>query len=377
MARTDPRNVPTPGFDVEIQSGGRAHDASQAPRVAATLSPARAAAKARTRQRVLAVLIVGLLGLSGIATWAWLSNPTSNIPSDAVARVNGEFIYERDVNRELDLSRATNDLSKKESAQLPSPATVLEDLISRKMNLQDAKKAGVTASPDEVDNALQDILGRTGLSTDQLATALGKYSLKLDDVRQIASDVYTINKYIAGYVVAGASSDEDRRNRINDWQSTLARTSKIERFKQAGVGTAPTVGSQAPDFALKDLNGKEVKLSSLRGQPVMINFWATWCPPCRSEIPTIADVYKGTHKDGVYQVLGVATQSDQQTIQAFTQEFGMTFPVIPDADSQATSLYHVLPIPTTFFIDKDGIIRQIQIGPVDRPLMEKWLLNKQ
>ena len=108
----------------------------------------------------------------------------------------------------------------------------------------------------------------------------------------------------------------------------------------------------------------------------MVNFWATWCPPCRSEIPTITSLYRETHKGDNYEIVGVATQSDKGTIEAFAQEFGMTFPILPDVESRTTSLYHVLPIPTSFFIDKDGIIRDMRVGIVDRALMEKWLLGK-
>src|SRR5262249_45925898 len=107
----------------------------------------------------------------------------------------------------------------------------------------------------------------------------------------------------------------------------------------------------------------------------------TWCPPCRGEIPVIQQMYSDTHASAVaagtpYEILGVATQSDDPTIKAFTAEFQMKFPVLEDAPTLTTSDYHVLPIPTSFFIDKDGIIRYIQTGPVDRPMMEKWLLGK-
>src|SRR5204862_6092094 len=105
-----------------------------------------------------------------------------------------------------------------------------------------------------------------------------------------------------------------------------------------------------------------------------MNFWATWCPPCRAEIPVIVQSYAETRKDSnPYEILGVATQSDRATVQAFAGEFGIKFPVLPDSDNHVTESYHVLPIPTSFFIDKDGIIRYIQIGIVDRATMDKWL----
>jgi peroxiredoxin len=376
MGRTEPRKVVNPGFEVEIKSGGRAHDAGEVPRVAPTLSPARAAAKARNRRRMATMLSVATLILGVMAAWAVLSNPSAMIPSDAVARVNGEFIYERDVNREMDLTRASADLSKKEG-DLPSPAVLLEELITRKVRVQAAKAAGVTLTAQEEEQALAEVVRVAGLSRGQLEAALVKRNLKLDDLKAVAAETALINKHVATKVVAGAKTREEAQNLENDWKISLFQSARVERYKPAGSGPAPRVNSEAPDFTLKDLTGQEVKLSGLRGKPVMLNFWATWCPPCRAEIPTITAMYNGPPKgEGAYEVLGIATQSDEQTIKAFTQEFDMTFPVLPDHGSKVTSLYHVLPIPTTFFIDKDGIIRYIHTGQVDRALMEKWLLGK-
>lgn len=88
-------------------------------------------------------------------------------------------------------------------------------------------------------------------------------------------------------------------------------------------------------------------------------------------------MYGGTNGKAEYEVVAVATQSDRETVKAFAQEFKMNFPILPDAGSQVTSLYHILPILATFFIDREGIIRYIQASIVDGPTMEKWLLDKQ
>ncbi|HUP27372.1 MAG TPA: redoxin domain-containing protein [Chloroflexia bacterium] len=365
---------PHPGFEVEIQSGGRAYDDGSLPRPEVILSPARAAAKARSQRRTRLAISLGVGALTIFLALMWLTNPNSIVPSGAVARVNGEYIFQKDIDREIDLTRASNELSNR-STQVPSAGSVLEDLINRKLQLQDARKAGVKATSEETDKALTQVFGRTGISQQKLELTLGKYNLKLDDIRGVLADTLVINKYIAGTVIKGATSEQDAQNRENDWKTNLSLASKIDRLQAAGSGQAPRIDAQAPDFTLKDINGKEVKLSSLRGKPVMLNFWATWCPPCRAEIPVIAQMYSETHKEGTYEILGVATQSDTQTIAAFAKEFGMAFPVLPDDGSQVTSQYHVLPIPTTFFIDKDGIIRSIKSGPVDKALMQKYLLG--
>jgi peroxiredoxin len=377
---TAPRNiVEDPGFEVEITSGGRAYDRSdRAPRPSATLSPVRIAAKERARRRKLALITAALLFFGAVFTWAWLSNPYSLLPPDVVARVNGEYIYERDIARRLDLTRLFNALADRTGAdaQLPSPTSILEQIISDRMQVQDARRAGVTVGPDEVDAELQQVLISTGRTPEQLEDELSRYSLTMDDLRAFTADALLVRKYVQTKVTAGTGTTEERQQRYNEWLTNLSLTSKVDYFKPAGLGQAPRVGSEAPDFALKDLNGREVNLKDLRGRPVMINFWATWCPPCRQEIPVIEEMYRSTRHRADYEILGVATQSDLSTVRAFVGEFNMTFPVLPDVDGRVTSLYHILPIPTTFFIDKDGIIREIRVGPVDRSLMEKWLLDR-
>ncbi len=373
-----PHNIAEdPGFEVEITSGGRAYDrGDRAPRPTSTISPVRAAARERARRRRLALIISALVLLGAVFAWAWLSNPYSFVPPDAVARVNGEYIYERDIARRLDLARLFNDLADRKDAQLPSPTAMLEQIISDRMQVQDARRAGITLGPQEVDAELQQVLVSAGRTPQQLEADLSRYSLTMDDLRAFTADALLVRKYIETKVTAGASTTQERQQRYNEWLTNLSLTSKVDRFKPAGSGQAPRVGAEAPDFTLQDLDGREVSLKDLRGHPVMINFWATWCPPCRQEIPVIEQMYRSTHQGDNYQILGVAIQSDLPTIRAFVQEFDMSFPVLPDGDGRITSLYHILPIPTTFFIDRDGIIREIHVGPVDRPLMEKWLLAR-
>lgn len=378
MAKTqDPDKKPL--FEVEIRSGGRAHDTGErAVPEPVTLSPVRQAAKERARRRNILVAAAGAAFVVLLGAWMWFTSPLGSVPSDAVARVNGDLIFQRDVERRVNLTRLFNELSGRPDAEDPSATNALEQIISDLMQVQDARKAGVVTTPDEIDSELQQIETSTGRTRDQLEEAAGKFNLTLDDLRGYISDALLIKKYKDGYVLAGAKDVQDATNKENEWFTQLANTSRIDRFKPAGSGPAPRVGAEAPDFALADTNGKEVKLSSLRGKPVMVNFWATWCPPCRAEIPEIVKLYTETGGEArPYEILGVATQSDNATIKAFSQEFNMTFPLLPDANGRVVSSYHVLPIPTTFFIDRDGIIRYIQTGPVTRALMEKWLLAPQ
>ena len=126
---------------------------------------------------------------------------------------------------------------------------------------------------------------------------------------------------------------------------------------------APSTGFLAPDFELEDRNGQRVRLSDLRGQPVLVNFWASWCPPCQAEMPAMQQVHEAYAEQG-YVVLAVNTtyQDSEAKALAFLQERGLTFPVLFDRDGEASRLYEVRSMPTTFFIDRQGIIREVVIG---------------
>ncbi|MEO5952326.1 MAG: redoxin domain-containing protein, partial [Chloroflexia bacterium] len=298
----------------------------------------------------------------------------ANVPDQAVARVNGTFIYQADVEKQLNFIKFLNELYARTDATASNATSILEDMIVDQLELQDARKAGMTATVAEVEKATTNAMTTANHTMAQAEAMLAKYSLTPEDMRVYSEDSLLIGKN-RQRVTAKAQNESDSQNLLNTWFQSLIDNGKIERFKAPGAGPAPRVGAEAPDFTLKDLAGNEVKLSSLRGKPVMINFWATWCPPCREEIPIITKMYHETDGGTKYEVLGVATQSDNSIIKAFEDEFTMDFPLLPDVGSNVVNSYHVLPIPTTFFVDKDGIIRYIQAGGVTREMMEKWLLG--
>jgi peroxiredoxin len=376
MSKTEPTKRKPITFEVEIESAGRAYREAEAPREGAVvLSPTRAAAKARKRNRYIALGVAVTLLLAVAVAWAWITNPLANVPSDAVARVNGQFIYERDVENRLNFLKFLDALYDRTSPNPPNATSALEEIIGQLMELQDARKAGMAVTESDVDQAVEEIVSSSGRNLSDIEDLLGRYTLKMSHMREYSANLLLIGKN-RQRVSAEASDATAEQTLLNEWFQRLIDATKIERFKAPGSGPAPRVGAEAPDFTLQDLSGNDVRLSSLRGKPVMINFWATWCPPCREEIPVITKLYNETEGGSSYEVLGVATQSDTSTIRAFADEFDMDFPLLPDAGSNVVSTYHVLPIPTTFFVDKDGIIRFIQTGPVTRASMEEWLLGE-
>lgn len=136
-------------------------------------------------------------------------------------------------------------------------------------------------------------------------------------------------------------------------------------------GPAPRVGEPAPDFRLVGFDGATVQLSELRGRPVWITFWATWCPPCRAEAPEI----QATHEryGDVLVILAVNIGQDPDTVMGYTERTGVTFPVLFDATTEVAARYRVRGIPTHFFIDADGILRDWKIGGMNQKEMDRRL----
>ena len=129
--------------------------------------------------------------------------------------------------------------------------------------------------------------------------------------------------------------------------------------------TLPRVGWQmgdlAPDFSLADLQGNPVRLSSLCGKVVVLNFWATWCPPCRNELPDLQSFYADYNRRGVI-VLGINQQEAIDLVRDFRDNHKLTFPILLDPDHQVGDRYHVNAVPWTVFIDRSGVIRSVNQG---------------
>jgi peroxiredoxin len=174
-----------------------------------------------------------------------------------------------------------------------------------------------------------------------------------------------------GYAVFDLAKDEENPiSKIN--------TKEIMKDKENNATTGKgnpadgvvglEVGNVAPDFQLQTLAGETVKLSDYKGQRVMLNFWATWCPPCRAEMPDMEKFYQ---KKGV-AILAVnltETEATMQDIHDFVDEFGLTFPILLDKKIEVATTYQIGPIPTSYMIDSDGIIRYKTLGALNYEMM--------
>ncbi len=154
---------------------------------------------------------------------------------------------------------------------------------------------------------------------------------------------------------------------------TLANPSEVadSQANDVALAPAPLPGRPAPDFTLSTLDGQPVQLSDLQGQPVILNFWATWCSPCRVEMPDLQAAHADHVDDGVV-ILGVnLTRRDNlDDVPGFLDEFGITYPVVLDERGEVTNLYKVRGQPASVFIDKDGVVNQVFYGPVNKEFIE-------
>ncbi len=126
---------------------------------------------------------------------------------------------------------------------------------------------------------------------------------------------------------------------------------------------APREGFLAPDFALQDEQGNTVRLSDLRGKPVLVNLWASWCPPCQEEMPAMQKAYASYAAQG-FTILAIDTtyQDQKEAALAFAAARRLTFPILFDLDGSVSRAYLVRAMPTSFFIDRQGIIRRVVFG---------------
>jgi peroxiredoxin len=148
---------------------------------------------------------------------------------------------------------------------------------------------------------------------------------------------------------------------------------------ERGLGEAPRIGYRAPNFRLENLEGEEVSLAGYRGQVVFINFWATWCVPCKAEMPSMQALYKD-YKDKGLEILAVSSDFEGETaVRPFVEEMRLTYPILLDSDFRVDSRYLIRSVPTTILVGRDGVITHKLIGarnwntPEARDLIEKLL----
>lgn len=205
----------------------------------------------------------------------------------------------------------------------------------------------------------------------KLVKSINKIKKHMDKIKKIGGIIIVISGMIM-------LSNGIKSKREADW---VENQNKVESSQNADTDTDEDKKIEALDFTLYDQYGKEHKLSDYRGKKVFLNFWATWCPPCRSEMPHIEDLYKEyeeNSKDVI--ILGVASpnvgkEGDQQYIEDFLKENNYTFPVVFDDGGMLSYQYGFSSLPSTLIIDEDGYITKYIPGAMNKSTMKSLIEN--
>jgi len=165
------------------------------------------------------------------------------------------------------------------------------------------------------------------------------------------------------WLISNSSANNGKKS-VSTLSSNILQTADNQSASMSQ--SAVEIGKPAPDFSLKNIDGKEIHLSDFAGKPVMINFWATWCPPCQKEMPEIEKFYEHYNASGLVVLSINATSQDNiDNVKETIQKNQLTFPVLLDESGQVAWQYKLNGLPTSFFINSQGIIREIQIGEVN------------
>lgn len=142
----------------------------------------------------------------------------------------------------------------------------------------------------------------------------------------------------------------------------------VDTGPQSG-SDGPRLGRPAPDFVLNGLDGNTVQLSSLKGKVVLVNFWATWCVPCKKEIPELVSIYERYQARG-FEIVGVDFQETPGNVRSFVREWGMSYVNVLDPEGKVSGQYRLTGLPESFFIDRNGVLRDKRIGQMKEEFME-------
>jgi peroxiredoxin len=153
---------------------------------------------------------------------------------------------------------------------------------------------------------------------------------------------------------------------LGAWRWLTARQATAQQImEQSRSSLTGASQSRAPDFTLTTLDGTPLRLDDLRGKVVLLNFWATWCPPCKAEMPDLNALQQEYGEARDFVVVGVNVEEDTAEVKSFVDRQQLTFPIVFDSDGRVTTqLFGVRPLPTTFIIDRDGFIRDAWNGQI-------------
>lgn len=321
------------------------------------------------------ILVAGLLfGLLKINPF--FQTAQTNSSAQVMATVNGVAITREMVEKEITVSRFNvNTPLPPLSGDDLNRATdeALNQLITRQIVLQAASRQNFVLDDALIESRVALLFGANG---DQaLDAALRQVGATRADLTWWVWELTTVEEFTVKMIMAGAAPEE-RQQVYNDWLNAQRAAADIKTYLHGEEQSLlALMGELAPNFTLTNLAGQPVTLSDYRGKVVLVNFWASWCPSCLSELPDYEQVYQQYGGPaGDFVVLGVNLQESQSQVGEYSAGLGVTFPVLLDTDGTVTTRqYQVTGMPGSFIIDRQGVIFYRHVGPLSAEVLQAKL----
>ncbi len=316
-------------------------------------------------------ILIGLLTVVLLSGCALLDavQPTA----DVIATVNGVSLTRADLNKRIALVQVATWLSTGGSLNELDESKAIDQWIDSELVAQAAAKASVSVGVKDAEQEIARLLGAANLNEIDLLRQLNVAGVAREDFVRYQQRALAVQRFTQTSILADASEAE-RPARLATWLVRERGSAKIEK------PTPPTgpkqvgsyAGSIAADFRLPNLDGVETTLESQRGKLVMLNFWATWCGPCRSEMPALQKTYESLKDQGLV-LLGINVGETREQVKAYAAELHLSFPLLLDSDSKTARSYRVYGLPTTVFVDRKGVILEVAVGALDERTLDSRL----
>lgn len=295
--------------------------------------------------------------------------PLDDLPA-VVATINGEPITREQLTALIRINQALypvmngTDFTIDSSTLQNLRASLLDQMVNNRIEQAGARKAGITISDADLEAEYNNFKQTYSLDDAKLTAALARFNVSPADLKAWLRDSALVNRFwaVKGQEAATAGQPISRQSWLND----QLVTSDVQLMLPGAANSAPLkVGEAPPNFSLKDLDGKTWTLAELKGKPVVVNFWATWCAPCKFEMPHFQSAYQKYKDQGlVILAVDIKTDNGEPAVRKFVQDLGISFPTPFDTTGDTEAAYRVKAYPTTYFVGRDGKLKEVRRGAI-------------
>ncbi|MCW5881498.1 MAG: redoxin domain-containing protein [Anaerolineae bacterium] len=295
--------------------------------------------------------------------------PLDDLPA-VVATVNGEAITREQLTNLIRINQALYPVMNGSDVTLDAAslqnlrASLLDQMVSNRLEQAAARKEGISVTDADIEAEFATFKNTYRVDDGRLEAALARFNLTTADFKTWLRDSALVNRFWAqkGQQSAQAGQPVNRQSWIND----QLVTADVQVLMPGAANNAPLkIGEAPPNFSLKDLDGKTWTLSELKGKPVVVNFWATWCAPCKFEMPHFQTAYQKYKDQGlVILAVDIKTDNGEPAVRKFVQDLGITFPTPFDTTGDIEAAYRVKAYPTTYFVGRDGKLKEVKRGAI-------------